>query len=168
MLYLPIGTGIAGAVVPSGALYGGAGGWAGQIGHVPVWPDGLACGCGQAGCLAAYASGSAVAARCGVPGAEDVVRLAAQGDARATAVWAEAVEALALALATYTLVLDPAAVVIGGAACRRRGTRSWYPCASGWPPGSPSAPLPTYGPRASAPPLAGLLGAALLGWTAQG
>ncbi|MEV1175633.1 ROK family protein, partial [Nonomuraea sp. NPDC049784] len=57
VLFLPIGTGIAGAVVLSGSLYGGAGGWAGQIGHIPVRPDGLACGCGQRGCLAAYASG---------------------------------------------------------------------------------------------------------------
>lgn len=114
VLYLPIGTGIAGAVVLSGGLYGGAGGWAGQIGHIPVWPDGVACGCGQRGCLGAYASGRAVAERYGVEGAEEVVRLAAQGDVRARAVWGEAVEALALALATYTLVADPALIVLGG------------------------------------------------------
>ncbi|MGW3347514.1 ROK family protein [Nonomuraea rubra] len=114
VLYLPIGTGIAGAVVLSGALYGGAGGWAGQIGHIPVRPGGAACGCGQRGCLAAYASGGAVAARCGLPGAEEVVQAVLAGDARAVEVWGEAVEALALALATYTLVLDPAAIVIGG------------------------------------------------------
>ncbi|MCF6476495.1 ROK family protein, partial [Nonomuraea sp. MG754425] len=118
VLYLPIGTGIAGAVVLSGALHGGAGGWAGQIGHIPVRPDGLACGCGQRGCLAAYASGGAVAARCGVAGAEEVLRLVLDGDARAVAVWDEAVEALALALTTYTLLLDPAAVVIGGGVSR--------------------------------------------------
>ncbi|NUS06912.1 MAG: ROK family protein [Nonomuraea sp.] len=113
-LYLPIGTGIAGAVVLSGSLYGGAAGWAGQIGHIPVYPDGLPCPCGQRGCPAAYASAAAVAARCGETSAEDVVRRAASGDEKAARVWAEAVEALALALATYTLTLDPAAVVIGG------------------------------------------------------
>ncbi|MGW0805375.1 ROK family protein [Nonomuraea sp. NPDC002799] len=114
VLFLPIGTGIAGAVVLSGALYGGAGGWAGQIGHIPVRPDGLACGCGQRGCLSAYASGGAVAARCGETSAADVVRRAAGGDPVAGKVWSEAVEALALALATYTLVLDPAVIVVGG------------------------------------------------------
>ncbi|MEV4563531.1 ROK family protein [Nonomuraea sp. NPDC049419] len=166
VLYLPIGTGIAGAVVPSGALYGGAGGWAGQIGHVPVWPDGLACGCGQAGCLAAYASGSAVAARCGVPAAEDVVRLAARGDARATAVWAEAVEALALALATYTLVLDPAAVVIGGGVSQA-GDALVVPLRERLAARLAFRPAPDV--RTSRlGPLAGLLGAALLGWSAQG
>ncbi|TDD00322.1 ROK family protein, partial [Nonomuraea deserti] len=114
VLYLPIGTGIAGAVVLSGSLYGGAAGWAGQIGHIPVRPGGAACGCGQRGCLAAYASGGAVAARYGAGGAEEVVRRASEGDAAAGRVWDAAVEALALALATYTRLLDPAAVVIGG------------------------------------------------------
>ncbi|MFI9590379.1 ROK family protein [Nonomuraea sp. NPDC052265] len=117
-LYLPIGTGIAGAVVLSGSLsgslYGGAAGWAGQIGHVPVHPGGLPCPCGQRGCLAAYASAASVAARAGETSAEDVVRRAAAGDEPAARVWAEAVEALALGLATYTLVLDPSVIVVGG------------------------------------------------------
>ncbi|MEU1719404.1 ROK family protein [Actinomadura sp. ATCC 39365] len=113
-LYLPIGTGIAGAVVLTGSLYGGAAGWAGQIGHIPVRPGGLPCPCGQRGCLSAYASAASVAARAGETSAEDVVRRAAAGDEPAARVWSEAVEALALALATYTLVLDPAVVVIGG------------------------------------------------------
>ncbi|MGW6503231.1 ROK family protein [Nonomuraea angiospora] len=114
VLFLPIGTGIAGAVVLSGSLYGGAGGFAGQIGHIPVRPDGLACGCGQRGCLAAYASGGAIAARYGSGTSADVVRLAAEGDERAAEVWSSAVDTLALALATYTLLLDPARIVIGG------------------------------------------------------
>ncbi|MDX3111262.1 ROK family protein [Nonomuraea angiospora] len=114
VLFLPIGTGIAGAVVLSGSLYGGAGGFAGQIGHIPVRPDGLACGCGQRGCLAAYASGGAIAARYGSGTSADVVRLAAEGDQRAAEVWSSAVDTLALALATYTLLLDPARIVIGG------------------------------------------------------
>ncbi|MFI6923117.1 ROK family protein [Nonomuraea spiralis] len=113
-LYLPIGTGIAGAVVLSASLYGGAAGWAGQIGHIPVRPGGLPCPCGQRGCLAAYASAASIAARAGETTAEDVVRRAAAGDEPAARVWTEAVEALALALATYTLVLDPAMIVIGG------------------------------------------------------
>jgi glucokinase len=165
VLYLPIGTGIAGAVVLSGSLYGGAGGWAGQIGHIPVWPDGVRCGCGQRGCLAAYASASAIAARCGEDSAADVVTRVTAGDAQAVEVWNEAVEALALALATYTLLLDPALVVIGGGLSLAGDTLI--------------APLRT---RLSAllafrrPPAlrvsalgvhAGLLGAGLLGWRAQ-
>ncbi|HUR07378.1 MAG TPA: ROK family protein [Nonomuraea sp.] len=114
VLYLPIGTGIAGAVILSGRLYSGAAGWAGQIGHIPVRPDGVVCACGQRGCLTAYASASAIAARCGEDSAADVVTRVTAGDAQAVAVWNEAVQALALALTTYTLLLDPALVVIGG------------------------------------------------------
>ncbi|MFG1684197.1 ROK family protein [Nonomuraea sp. NPDC049269] len=165
VLYLPIGTGIAGAVVLSGRLYGGAAGWAGQIGHIPVWPDGVLCACGQRGCLAAYASASAIAARCGEDSAADVVARVATGDAQATEVWNEAVEALSLALATYTLLLDPALVVIGGGLSLAGDTLI--------------APLRT---RLSArltfrhPPAlrvstlgvhAGLMGAGLLGWRAH-
>ncbi|MGP4097529.1 ROK family protein [Nonomuraea sp. KM90] len=164
VLYLPIGTGIAGAVVLSGALYGGAGGWAGQIGHVPVRPDGLPCGCGQRGCLAAYASGSAVAARCGVGSAEEVVRLAASGDPRAVEVWGEAVEALALALATYTLLLDPAAIVVGGGVSLAGDAlvgplRERLAARLGFRP-APEVRVSELGV------LAGLRGAGLLGWRA--
>ncbi|WP_188187672.1 ROK family protein [Nonomuraea sp. SYSU D8015] len=165
VLFVPIGTGIAGAVVLSGSLYGGAAGWAGQIGHIPVRPDGLPCGCGQRGCLAAYASAGAVAARCGETSAEPVVRRVMEGDEAAVAVWAEAVEALALALATYTLLLDPALIVIGGGLslagdalldplrARLRERLAFRP--------APAVRASRLGTNA------GLLGAGLLGWRAQ-
>ncbi|MFI6595636.1 ROK family protein [Nonomuraea sp. NPDC050536] len=165
VLFLPIGTGIAGAVVLSGGLYGGAAGWAGQIGHIPVWPDGRACGCGQRGCLGQYASASAIAARCGESSAADVVRRMREGDPEAARVWAEAVEALAIALATYTLVADPALIVIGGGLSlagealltplrSRLAARLAFRAA-------PELRVSRLGMRA------GMLGAALLGWRAH-
>jgi glucokinase len=162
VLFMPVGTGIAGALVLAGSLYGGAAGWAGQIGHVPVRPEGLACPCGQRGCLAAYASASAIASRCGEASAVDVARRVRGGDPQAVTVWGEAVEALALALATYTLLLDPALIVIGGGLAQagdllldplreRLGARLAF------------RPAPTV--RASElGPDAGLLGAGLLGF----
>ncbi|MEU7829195.1 MULTISPECIES: ROK family protein [unclassified Nonomuraea] len=165
VLYLPIGTGIAGAVVLSGSLYGGAAGWAGQIGHIPVRPDGLLCACGQRGCLAAYASASAIAARCGENSAADVVARVLTGDAQAVAVWDEAVEALSLALATYTLLLDPDLVVIGGGLSLAGDTligplRERLPDLLTFrrPPALRVSALGVH---------AGLLGAGLLGWRAQ-
>ncbi|MFG1710146.1 ROK family protein [Nonomuraea sp. M3C6] len=166
VLYLPIGTGIAGAVVLSGSLYGGAGGWAGQIGHIPVRPDGLACGCGQRGCLAAYASGGAIAARYGASSAADVVRWVSEGDARAVEVWDEAVEALALALATYTLVLDPGGVVVGGGVSLA-GDSLLVPLRARLSERLAFRPAPEV--RASALGVrAGVMGAGLLGWRAVG
>ncbi|WP_049577105.1 ROK family protein, partial [Nonomuraea sp. SBT364] len=114
VLYVPIGTGIAGALVLRGSLYGGAAGWAGQLGHIPVRPDGLPCPCGQRGCLGVYASASAIAGRCGESSAAEVVRRRAAGDPRAAEVWDDGMAALAAALATCTLLLDPALIVIGG------------------------------------------------------
>ncbi|MCA2220579.1 ROK family protein [Nonomuraea aurantiaca] len=165
VLYLPIGTGIAGAVVLSGSLYGGAAGWAGQIGHIPVRPDGVLCACGQRGCLAAYASASAIAARCGASSAADVVARVRTADAQAVAVWNEAVEALSLALATYTLLLDPALVVIGGGLSLAGDTliaplrdRLASLLTFRRPPALRVSALGVH---------AGLLGAGLLGWRAQ-
>ena len=58
-----IGTGIGGGIVIDGELYHGAAGCAGEIGHMTIDIDGRLCGCGNYGCLEAYASGSAIARR---------------------------------------------------------------------------------------------------------
>ena len=55
--------GIGAALVIGGRLYRGARGFAGELGHVPVHPDGPACTCGARGCLEQYAGGGGPAAR---------------------------------------------------------------------------------------------------------
>ncbi|MFF3441077.1 ROK family protein [Streptosporangium sp. NPDC002721] len=182
-LFLPIGTGIAGATILHGEPYGGSAGWGGEIGHIPVFPQGEPCACGQIGCLETYASASAVARRYSTRAAassspavsspaavfvtaERVAALTASGDPLAMEVWGDAVEALSLALATYTLLLDPSAVVLGG------GLAEAGPLLS-----DPLAErLQERLTFRQAPPLrqaalgmsAGMLGAALLGWRAAG
>ncbi|MEU7912094.1 ROK family protein [Microbispora bryophytorum] len=170
-LFLPIGTGIAGAVVLRGEPYGGARGWGGEIGHAPVWPAGEKCACGQIGCLETYASASAVARRFtersgATVTAKEVVERAVAGDPVAADVFGEAIEALAIALASYVLVLDPALIVIGGGLAEA-GAALFEPLRERLagrlafrepPPVRPAA----LGPRA------GMLGAALLGWQAAG
>lgn len=119
-LFLPIGTGIAGAIFVGGVPYAGALGQGGEIGHAPVLPNGDVCACGQRGCLETYASASSIARRYaqqgGPPGTStpDIVNRAATGDLIARRVWADAIAALSCALATYTMLLDPELVVIGG------------------------------------------------------
>ncbi|MGH3517600.1 MAG: ROK family protein [Haloechinothrix sp.] len=117
-LFLPIGTGIAGAVVLSGRPYSG-GGFAGEIGHVVVQPGGRPCPCGAAGCLETVASADAIARayqeRSGERStAEQVMRRAAKNDHHAVAVWDEALDALATALVAYTSMLAPELIVVGG------------------------------------------------------
>ena len=49
-LYLSAGVGLGGGFVIDGKLYGGAGGFAGEIGHMTLVPDGPQCNCGNRGC----------------------------------------------------------------------------------------------------------------------
>ncbi|MFC6079903.1 ROK family protein [Sphaerisporangium aureirubrum] len=182
-LFLSIGTGIAAALILQGDPYAGSTGWSGEIGHIPVIPTGERCTCGQIGCLETYASAASIARRytehltrassitptphiTAPLTAEDVIARAMRGDPQAALVWDEALEALSLALATYTLLMDPSSIVLGG--------------------GLAEAGHPLYSPLAErlqekltwrqAPPLhhaalgmnAGMLGAALLAWQSAG
>ncbi|MEU4652503.1 ROK family protein [Streptomyces sp. NPDC023723] len=119
-LFVPLGTGIAGAIGIDGRVEGGAHGFAGEIGHVVVRPDGVPCPCGQRGCLERYASASAVgqawAAASSDPAADaaDCAKAVDAGDVRALRVWQEAVDALADGLVTALTLLDPRALIIGG------------------------------------------------------
>ena len=60
---ITIGTGIGGGIVLDGKIYHGAGDAAGEVGHMTIDSTGRRCKCGNYGCLEAYASGPAIAAR---------------------------------------------------------------------------------------------------------
>ena len=120
VLFIAIGTGIAAAHVVDGRAFAGAHGAAGEVGHVIVRPGGPPCLCGSRGCLEAVASASAVGRRyaelSGIADAAafDVATRAAAGEPLATAVWTEAVEALADGLLTAQALYDAGIVVLGG------------------------------------------------------
>jgi glucokinase len=119
VLFLAIGTGIAGAHVVDGNAFAGAHGAAGEVGHIVVRPDGPVCGCGARGCLEAVASASAIGrtytAQTGREAtAADVAALATAGEPEAVAVWRAAVDALADGLLAALTLADPEVVVIGG------------------------------------------------------
>ncbi|MFE3108899.1 ROK family protein [Kitasatospora indigofera] len=118
-LFVAIGTGISAALVTEGRLLA-AGGYAGELGHLVVEPDGRLCPCGGAGCLETVASAAGIAmaytALSGQPvaGADEVATRLTAGDQDARAVWARAVEGLATALAATVTLLAPEVVVLGG------------------------------------------------------
>ena len=60
---LTIGTGVGGGIVLDGQLFHGAADVAGEIGHTSIDLNGRRCKCGNYGCIEAYASGPAIAAR---------------------------------------------------------------------------------------------------------
>ncbi|QNS04956.1 ROK family protein [Streptomyces xanthii] len=119
-LFMPLGTGIAGAIGIDGRIEPGAHGSAGEIGHVVVRPGGTPCGCGQRGCLERYASASAVtlawreASGDAKATAADCARAVDAGDPLAAKVWQDAVDALADGLVLALTLLDPRTLIIGG------------------------------------------------------
>lgn len=117
-LILIIGTGIAGVLRSGGTMLRGAGDLAGEIGHIPVYPDGETCACGQRGCLETYASAAALSRRYQARSGRDCdardIAAARATDEDAAAVWEDAARALGIALATYTMLLDPTTIVLGG------------------------------------------------------
>ncbi|MFJ3138828.1 ROK family protein [Streptomyces sp. NPDC086843] len=167
-LFVPLGTGIAGAIGIDGRVEAGAHGFAGEIGHIVVRPGGAACPCGQRGCLERFASASAVsqawAATCGDPDADaaDCAKAVESGDARAVRVWQDAVDALADGLVTALTLLDPRTLIIGGGLAEA-GETLFTPLREAVRRRVTFQKLPSLVPAALGD-TAGCLGAGLLAW----
>ena len=113
-----VSTGIGAGVVVDGSLFRGIDGGAGDIGHIRVGAEAL-CRCGSYGCLAAVASGGAVARRLaedGVPAASgsDVRDLLAAGHPAASALAREAGRQVGDVLATVVTLLNPGVLMVAG------------------------------------------------------
>ncbi len=133
MLYLTVSTGVGGGVIYDGRLYRGAAGNGGEFGHVIIDWNGRLCGCGQRGCIEAYASGSSIARRAAealaageassmseaaAVTAETVSSHARRGDPLAVRIWDETTAALGRAVAVMVNVAEPELVVLGGGVTR--------------------------------------------------
>lgn len=117
MAYLNLGTGLAAGLVLDGRLWRGSRGVAGEIGHIPVDPQGDLCPCGQRGCLELAASGSGIARQWPSDDPQPVRALftaADAGDPGALAVRRRLVENVAAAVRVLVLAVDVDVVVIGG------------------------------------------------------
>lgn len=118
VLFVPLGTGLASAILCRGHLVTGSL-WTGEIGHIVVVPDGPQCACGQRGCLEALSSAGAIGRRwseaTGLVGdAEEVARRADAGEPEARRIWQEAIDALAIMVAPVVAAAGTELVLIGG------------------------------------------------------
>ncbi len=129
-----IGTGIGGGIIIDGKLYHGSSDVAGEIGHMTIDSTGRRCGCGNYGCLEAYASGTAIAdrAREALAGetegvlmtmcdknlekvtAQMVYKAAKEGDLVAIDVVRETARFLGAGIGALLNVLNPEVVVLAG------------------------------------------------------
>jgi len=114
MIGLTLGTGVGGVVVVDGRVLQGHDGTAGEIGHQTIEPDGPWCGCGNRGCLEAFARADRIAAACGTASAEEGIARARAGDIRATEGLAQVARYLGIGIANMVVVIAPDKVVIGG------------------------------------------------------
>jgi glucokinase len=111
---LTLGTGVGGGVVVDGRLRFGPSGRAGELGHQVIEVGGPPCGCGNRGCVEAFAAGTALCRLGGRDSPEAVFAAAAAGDARAAEAVRSVVGRLAVGIANLVTVLWPERVVVGG------------------------------------------------------
>ncbi|MFD0926425.1 ROK family protein [Williamsia deligens] len=137
-----MGTGIGGALVIGGQLYGGSRGAAGEIGHVVVQERGALCGCGRRGCVEAYAGRRQMEVTAtALQAAGRTTRLFAirdelgkasvtskvwkkaleDEDPVATELFSTAIDALGVAIGSTLNVLDVPLVVLGGGLVEKLG-----------------------------------------------
>jgi glucokinase len=114
MVGLTLGTGVGGVVAVDGRVHQGHDGTAGEIGHQTIDPDGPWCGCGNRGCVEAFARADQIAAACGTETVEEAVQLARGGDERAIAGLRDVGRYLGIGIANMIVVLAPDRIVLGG------------------------------------------------------
>jgi len=121
LLFVKVATGIGAGMVVDGRVLRGADSSEGDLGHVRITSadDGPLCVCGARGCLAASASGRALARALREQGEDtsdsrSVVELALTGHAEATRLVREAGLVLGDVLATAVSLLNPRIVALGG------------------------------------------------------
>ena len=123
VVYITLSTGVGSGLCINKQLVTGAGNCAGELGHMVVVKGGRKCGCGSEGCLEAYASGTAIARiaseRLGrAVDCKETFRLAAEGNAVAAEVIADAGEHIGYAMSAVCQMIDPAVIVFGGSVTR--------------------------------------------------
>jgi glucokinase len=132
VLLVTLGTGIGGGLVFHGRIWAGRSGYAGEIGHLQVEPEGLRCGCGSWGCLetiagiagwvrraeAAVASRESALRRAPELSPETIVAAAKDGDAVAVEIVDDAARAVGVGVAATLNLLNLERVVIGGGVAR--------------------------------------------------
>jgi predicted NBD/HSP70 family sugar kinase len=114
-----VSTGIGTGMVINGDVYHGTDGGAGDIGHIRMSGETALCQCGAHGCLAAVASGRAVAQALAGNGVDahsgtDVHELISQGNADALRLTHEAGRRIGEVMATVVSMVNPGVLVIGG------------------------------------------------------
>ena len=134
VVYVTVSTGIGGGIISNGQLVTGTHGWAGEIGHLIIDPNGPSCNAGCSGCLEVLASGGGVAREarmriqsgdqsvlldlangdpCAITG-RHVYEACAVGDSVASEIVENALHALSVGFSNILATFDPDLLIVGG------------------------------------------------------
>lgn len=121
-IYITVGSGVGSGVILNRKIYKGVSGIGAEIGHITIERNGLKCGCGNYGCLEAYASGGGMVNlakhKYGIKDekitAEDIAKLANKGDDIAIKIIQEAGESLGIGLASVVNIFNPGLIILSG------------------------------------------------------
>ncbi len=129
---LTLGTGVGSGIIANGQLIYGCDGFAGELGHMVVEPEGRPCGCGRKGCLETYCSATGVVRTTvamleesteptslrDIPREElssyEVYKAAMAGDAMAKEVFRQTGRRIGVACANIATFLSPEAFIFFG------------------------------------------------------
>ncbi len=119
VLYVSGEVGVGGGAIVNGEPLTGAAGYGGEIGHVPINPDGRRCRCGSTGCWETEIGEGALLALAGRPadaggaGVDAVLADAAAGDPTAIAALEHVGRWLGIGLAGLVNILNPRLIILG-------------------------------------------------------
>jgi predicted NBD/HSP70 family sugar kinase len=119
VVYLMLSSGVGGGLVLDGSLFTGHSGMTGELGHIPVDPDGAVCRCGNRGCLETMAGAEGLLARLRAAlgravTLDEVVARAQAGDEPCRRVFREAGVAAGRVAGGICNVVNPELVIVGG------------------------------------------------------
>lgn len=140
LAYVSIGTGVSAGVIIDGKLHRGAGGMAGEIGHIVVEPAGTPCPCGLRGCLETIVSGPAIARQAAAipdlatalgpePEPAAVYQAAQEGHPQAAKLVQRVSAHLARAIQWLAMTYDVERIILGGGVAAA-GDAFWSPIAT--------------------------------------
>ena len=113
-IYLRLSGGVGGCVVSDFRLVGGAGGLAGELGHMTVGTNESPCACGKRGCLETLASVPALCERAGVADISQLRAAVLSGDTHAREALEQAAQAVGYVLGSAALLINPRAIIVAG------------------------------------------------------
>jgi predicted NBD/HSP70 family sugar kinase len=117
-VYVYVGHGVGAGILVDGQVFRGAGGTAGEIGHIRVVENGAICHCGNRGCLETVVNAHAIVeslrATHGNLSLRDVVTQSLDGDLGCRRVIADVGTHVGVAIAALANVINPDRIVVGG------------------------------------------------------